>query len=282
MEIVNRISRMKEIIKDLKKEGKTIGLVLTMGCLHEGHLSLIKEARRMSDVVIASIFVNPKQFGPHEDYEKYPRNIAQDADILLKENVDYIFYPSADEMYSENFNTYVEVAELSQKLCGKSRPGHFRGVATVVIKLLNIVQPHYAFFGQKDAQQAIIIRRMIKDLNVDVEIITVPIVRDVDGLALSSRNIYLNEEERKAAIILYHALQQVHKLIKNGEKRTSKLIQEIKKTIESEPHAKIDYVEIVNLENLSAVKTVEKPSLIALAVYIGSTRLIDNIIVEAK
>lgn len=282
MEIVNRILRIKEIVKDLKKDEKTIGLVPTMGCLHEGHLSLVKEARRMSDVVIVSIFVNPKQFSPQEDYEEYPRNIAQDADILLKENVDYIFYPSNEEMYPENFKTYVEVADLSQKLCGKSRPGHFRGVATVVIKLLNIVQPHFAFFGQKDAQQALIIKRMIKDLNVDVEIITLPIVRDIDGLALSSRNMYLNEEERKAAIILHNALQQAHKLIKNGEKKTSKLIQEIKKIIESQPHARIDYVEIVDLENLSAVKTIEKPALIALAVYIGNTRLIDNIIVEAK
>ena len=282
MDIVNRISRMRELVKDIKKENKTIGFVPTMGCLHDGHLSLVTEARRMSDVVIVSIFVNPKQFGPNEDYEKYPRDITQDADILLKENVDYIFYPSADEMYPEIFKTYIDVAELSNKLCGKSRPGHFRGVTTVVMKLLNIVQPHFAFFGQKDAQQVIIIKRMIKDLNADVEIIALPILRDVDGLALSSRNLYLNEEERKAAVLIFRSLQQAHKSIKNGEKRSNKLMQEIKKCIETEPLAKIDYVEMVELDNLNPVKSIEKSVLIALAVFIGKTRLIDNIIVEAK
>ena len=279
MEIVNRISRMKEIIKDLKHDQKTIGFVPTMGCLHNGHLSLIKEARRMSDTIVVSIFVNPKQFSPGEDYEKYPRNITSDADLLLKEDVDYILYPSTDEMYPEHFKTIVEVTELSSRLCGKSRPGHFRGVTTVIIKLIHIVQPQFAFFGQKDAQQTAIIKRMVKDLNIEVEIIVLPIVRDVDGLALSSRNIYLNPEERQAAVILHTSLQSAHKLIKHGEKKAAKIIQEITKIIESEPRAKIDYVQIVDLENLEPVKTVDKNVLLALAVFIGNTRLIDNILI---
>jgi len=282
MEIVNRIQRMKEIIKDIKKDNKTIGFVPTMGCLHQGHLSLVREARRMSDYAIVSIFVNPKQFGPNEDYEKYPRNITKDAEILSQENVDYVFYPAVEEMYPENYRTYVIVEDLSDKLCGRSRPGHFKGVATIVLKLLNIIQPNFAFFGQKDAQQSIIIKKMIRDLNLDTEIIILPIVREPDGLAMSSRNLYLNPEERKAATVLFKSLQAANELIKDGEKKANKIIEKIKKIISNEPLAKIDYVEIVDLENLNPLKSLDKTALIAIAVYIGETRLIDNIIVREE
>ncbi len=282
MEVIQRIVRMKEIVNDLKQEKKIIGFVPTMGCLHEGHLSLVREARRMSDIVVVSIFVNPKQFGPNEDFEKYPRTIAKDTEILQKENVDYIFHPSVEEMYPASFRTYIEVEQLSQKLCGKSRPNHFKGVATVVMKLFNIVQPNFAFFGQKDAQQVIIIKRMIKDLNLNIEMITLPIIREPDGLALSSRNTYLNSEERKASTILYKALMKGKDIFQNGERKVAKISKAIIDTISSEPLAKIDYVEIVDLENLDALKIIEKNALIAIAVFIGSTRLIDNIIVEVK
>ncbi len=282
MEIVNRIQRMKEVIKDIKKDNKTIGFVPTMGCLHQGHLSLVREARRMSDYVIVSIFVNPKQFGPNEDYEKYPRNITKDAEILSQENVDYVFYPAVEEMYPENYRTYIIVEDLSDKLCGKSRPGHFKGVATIVLKLLNIIQPNFAFFGQKDAQQSIIIKRMIRDLNLDTEIIILPIVREPDGLAMSSRNLYLSSEERKAATVLFNSLQAAKELIKDGEKKASKIIERIKKIIADEPLAKIDYIEVVDLENLNPMKSLDKTALIAIAVYIGETRLIDNIIVREE
>lgn len=282
MEVIQRVARMKEIINDIKQEKKLIGFVPTMGCLHEGHLSLVREARKMSDVLIASIFVNPKQFGPNEDYERYPRNIAKDTELLQKENVDYIFYPTVEEMYPAGYKTYVEVEQLSQKLCGKSRPNHFRGVTTVVSKLFNIIQPNFAFFGQKDAQQTIIIKRMLKDLNSNIEIITMPIVREVDGLALSSRNVYLNPDERKAATILYKSLMKAKDLFQTGERKAAKISKAIIDVLSSEPLAKIDYIEIVDMENLDPLKTIEKNALIAIAIYVGSTRLIDNIIVEAK
>lgn len=282
MEVIQRVARMKEIINDVKQEKKLIGFVPTMGCLHEGHLSLVREARKMSDVLIVSIFVNPKQFGPNEDYERYPRNIAKDTELLQKESVDYIFHPTVEEMYPPGYKTYVEVEHLSQKLCGKSRPNHFRGVSTVVSKLFNIIQPNFAFFGQKDAQQTIIIKRMLKDLNSNIEIITLPIVRESDGLALSSRNVYLNPDERRAATILYKSLMKAKDLFGNGERKAAKISKAITDVLSSEPLAKVDYVEIVDVENIDPVKTIEKNALIAIAVYIGSTRLIDNIIVEAK
>jgi pantoate--beta-alanine ligase len=273
---------MKEVVSDLKEEKKLIGFVPTMGCLHEGHLSLVREARRMSDIVVVSIFVNPKQFGPNEDYDRYPRNIAKDTELLQKENVDYVFHPSVEEMYPAGYRTYVVVEDLSEKLCGKSRPNHFRGVATVVMKLFNIVQPNFAFFGQKDAQQVVIIKRMLKDLNSNIEIITLPIIREPDGLALSSRNNYLNSEERKAATVLYKSLMKAKELIQSGEHKSAKISKAIIDMITQEPLAKIDYVEIVDLENLEPVKTVGKNTLIAIAVYIGTTRLIDNIIAEVR
>ncbi|OGF64520.1 MAG: pantoate--beta-alanine ligase [Candidatus Fischerbacteria bacterium RBG_13_37_8] len=282
MENINRIARMKELVKDIKKECKTIGFVPTMGALHEGHLSLVREARRMSDVVVVSVFVNPKQFGPGEDFEHYPRNIAQDTELLQKENVDYVFHPAVEEMFPNTYKTYIIVEDLSAKLCGKSRPGHFRGVTTVVMKLFNIVHPNFVFFGQKDAQQALIIKRMLKDLASDIEFIILPIVRDPNGLAFSSRNEYLTPEERNAAPILYAALMKAHERIKKGEKKAAKILSLINEMISSEPLAKIDYIEIVDLENLEPVKSIEKTTLIALAVFFGTTRLIDNIIVEAR
>src|SRR5205085_6369970 len=207
MEIIQRVLQMKEISKKARSEGKVFGLIPTMGFLHEGHMALVREARKMSDVVVVSIFVNPTQFAPQEDFEKYPRDITRDAEMLAEEKVDYIFVPKTEEMYPENYRTYVKVRELSEKLCGASRPDHFEGVTTIVMKLFHIVDPHFAFFGQKDAQQLVIIRKMVHDMNMDVEVVRVPTVRDLDGLALSSRNSYLTPEERKAAPVLFRALE---------------------------------------------------------------------------
>ena len=282
MKIVNTVKEMKKIIKNLKEEKKVIGFVPTMGYLHEGHLSLIRKSVKKTDRTIVSIFVNPTQFGPSEDYDRYPRDIERDKRLLKREKVDYLFHPSVEEMYPPEYKTYVEVTELQDKLCGHSRPGHFRGVCTIVLKLFNIVQPDIAFFGQKDAQQAIIIKRMARDLNLDVKIEIMPIIREKDGLAISSRNTYLSLEERKQATVLYRSLQLAKELIENGEKNSELIISRMRKLIESEPSAKIDYVEIVDIEELNPVKEIKNKALIALAVYIGNTRLIDNIIVNGK
>ena len=282
MKIVKTVKGMKEIIRDLKKQGKIIGFVPTMGYLHEGHLSLIRESVRKADNTVVSIFVNPTQFGPNEDYERYPRDIERDEDLLIEEKADYLFYPSVKEMYPEDYKTYVEVKELQDKLCGRSRPGHFRGVCTIVLKLFNIVQPDIAFFGQKDAQQAIIIKRMVRDLNLDVEIKVLPIVREKDGLAMSSRNAYLNPEQRKSATVLYKSLKLARGLIEKGERNANTIISKMKELIDAEPLAKIDYIEIVDLEELNPLEEIKDKALIALAIYVGKTRLIDNIIVNNK
>ncbi len=282
MEIIQRILHMKETCKKTKSEGKIIGFVPTMGYLHEGHLSLVREARKMSDVVVVSIFVNPAQFGPGEDFEKYPRDPTRDAELLANENVDYIFLPRPEEVYPENFLTSVRVKQLSEQLCGNSRPGHFEGVTTVVLKLFHMVEPHFAFFGQKDAQQLVIIRRMVKDLNMDVEIVRVPIVREPDGLAMSSRNVYLSPEERKAATVLYRALDHALARIEERERKSKTLLKEMREIIQTEPLAQIDYLAATNLIDLKDVKTLRGKCLIALAVYFGTTRLIDNIIVEVE
>ena len=271
---------MKGVVRELKAQGKTIGFVPTMGYLHEGHVSLVRKSIEKSDVTVVSIFVNPAQFGPREDFKEYPRDIDRDTRILEAEGVDYVFYPHQDEMYFQGYKTYVEVHDLQNKLCGRSRPAHFRGVCTVVLKLFHIVSPDLAFFGQKDAQQAIILKRMVKDLNLEVEIEVLPIVRDSDGLALSSRNKYLKREERRAALVLAESLQKAKELIWGGEKRAPFIIGEMVKMIAEEPLARIDYVEIVDVEELSPVETLEKEVLIALAVYVGRTRLIDNMAVE--
>lgn len=280
MEVFSKINDLKRKLKEERKKGKSIGFVPTMGYLHEGHLSLVRESVKENDVTVVSIFVNPIQFGPGEDFNRYPRDIERDKKLLEKEGVDYLFFPSNEEMYPAGYKTFVEVNELGKKLCGKSRPGHFKGVTTVVLKLFNIVQPDRAYFGQKDAQQAIIIKKMVQDLNMDVEIVVMPIVREEDGLAMSSRNVYLDEDERKNATVLYRSLKEAEKLIKGGEKDAEKIKNRMREIVMSYPKAVIDYIEIVDTEELNPVNPIKGKVLIALAVYIGKARLIDNIIVE--
>lgn len=282
MEIIHRVLQMKELSKKARSEGKIIGFIPTMGFLHEGHLTLVREARKMSDLSVVSIFVNPAQFAPGEDFEKYPRDITRDAEMLAGENVDLVFVPKAEEMYPENYLTYVNVRELSKQLEGVTRPTHFEGVTTVVMKLFHIVDPHFAFFGQKDAQQLVIIRRMVRDLNMDVEIIRVPIVREPDGLAMSSRNTYLTPEQRKAAPVLFKALQQAQALIEKGERKSKTILKEMREIIEKEPLARIDYISAADLVELKDIKSIKGKCLISLAVYFGVTRLIDNIIIETQ
>lgn len=276
MEIITTVAEMKERVRAWKAEGLSIGLTPTMGALHEGHMSLMEAARKNCDKVVASVFVNPLQFGPDEDYENYPRDLERDAAIAESKGVDVVFHPSVEEMYPENYNTYVVMETLTDTLCGASRPGHFRGVCTVVNKLFNIVQPDKAFFGQKDAQQLAIIMRMVSDLNMNLEVIGCPIVREDDGLAKSSRNTYLSDEERTAALCLSRAIFKAQEMIEAGERDSATIARVVTNTIEEEPLAKIDYVEVVNLGNMQPVETLPESGLVAIAVYIGSTRLIDN------
>jgi pantoate--beta-alanine ligase len=257
-----------------------MGLVPTMGALHAGHRSLVRAARKQSDAVAVSIFVNPTQFGPDEDFRRYPRDLEGDCALLEQAGADVVFAPSAEEMYPRGAVTWVTVEGLSERLCGKSRPGHFRGVATVVAKLFHIVEPDLAFFGQKDAAQVAIIRRMVRDLNIPVTIAVCPIVRESDGLALSSRNAYLSPEERKMALVLYASLQQAQKLFASGQRDSAKLAAEGRKAFAGQPAARLDYFEIVDPETLAPVATVDTPSLVAVAAFIGNTRLIDNILLE--
>lgn len=271
---------MQRTSNKYKLQGKSIGFVPTMGALHEGHLSLIRKARKENDLVVVSIFVNPTQFGPREDFKKYPRDLKRDTDLCKKEGVDIIFYPDTAEIYPANYKTYCLVTDLSDVLCGLSRPGHFKGVATVVTKLFNLVQPDIAYFGQKDAQQAIIIKRLVRDLNMSLEIKVMPTVREKVGLALSSRNIYLNEQERKDAIVLSESLALAKGLIKKRLKDADKIIKRMRQFIQKKNTAKIDYISIVDLDNLKPVKKISNKCLIALAVWIGKTRLIDNIVID--
>ena len=282
MELINRRQRMGSVARKIRREqDKTIGLVPTMGALHEGHLSLVREARRMCDVVVVSVFVNPAQFGPGEDFEKYPRDLTKDTALLTDYNVDYIFAPTVDEIYPKGFSTYVTVEGLSEQLEGSSRPGHFRGVATVVTILLNTVRPDFAFFGQKDAQQALVIRRLVKDLAFDTEIVVLPTVREDSGLAISSRNLYLTSEEQQAATVIHRALKTVKNAYKDGERSAGRLADLVRSTIEHEPRARLDYVSISDAETLDRLDRLdERPVLVALAVYIGKTRLIDNTILN--
>ena len=282
MEIINRRQRMSSVARKIRREqDRTVGLVPTMGALHEGHLSLVREARRMCDVVVVSVFVNPTQFGPGEDFEHYPRDLTKDTALLTDYNVDYIFAPPVEEMYPKGFSTYVNVEGLSEPLEGASRPGHFRGVATVVTILLNTVRPDFAFFGQKDAQQALVIRRLVKDLALDTEIVILPIVREDSGLAISSRNLYLTPDEQKSATILHKALVQAKQAFKDGERNASRITDLIRQTVESEPRARLDYVTIADAETLEKLERVDdRPTLIALAAYVGKTRLIDNLILN--
>jgi len=278
MEVVTKIKQMQAISDSLRKEGKKIGFVPTMGALHKGHLSLMREAKLNNDVVIISIFVNPIQFGAGEDYQTYPRNFNKDKELAKNVGVDIIFYPEVEEMYPREILTFVEVKKLTEGLCGRFRPGHFQGVTTVVAKLFNITKPHTTYFGQKDYQQAVVIKRMIEDLNLDLEIIILPTIRDKDGLALSSRNAYLNKEERKSAVILYKSLQLAKQLLDLGERQTKEIIRQMNDLIKTEKLAQPQYLEIVDSQTLEPVEIVEKEVLIALAVKIGKTRLIDNML----
>ncbi len=279
---INTAAEMQDAMNREKSLGKTIGFVPTMGFLHQGHLSLVRESLKKAEVTVVSIFVNPTQFGPQEDFKDYPRDIHRDSEILEKEGVDYLFAPRNEVMYPEGYKTYVEVSGLQDKLCGRSRPGHFRGVCTVVLKLFNIVEPDFAFFGQKDAQQAIILKRMAADLNLKVKVEALPIVREEDGLALSSRNTYLSQEERRAALILSKSLGEARQIVENGERDAGRVTNRIREMIGREPLARIDYVEIVDIANLDPVNNIEKEALAALAVFVGKVRLIDNTILRVK
>ncbi len=278
MEIITNIKQMQNRSDELRKEGKKIGFVPTMGALHDGHLSLMRQAKLDNNVVIISIFVNPIQFMSGEDYQTYPKDFSRDKELAEKVGVNIIFYPDVEEMYPEKLLTFVEVEELTKGLCGRFRPRHFRGVTTVVAKLFNITKPHTTYFGQKDYQQDLVIKRMIEDLNFDLEIVIMPTVRDKDGLALSSRNTYLNKEERKAALVLYKSLQKAKELLDSGQREAKKIISEMNKLISSEKLAQPQYIKIVNSQILMPVEIIEKEVLVALAVKIGKTRLIDNML----
>lgn len=280
MEVIKEIENMQKIAHQWHKKDLIIGFVPTMGYLHEGHLSLVRLAREKANKVVVSIFVNPLQFGPSEDYHVYPRDPKRDLDLLEKEKVDVVFMPDAEKMYPQNFQTFVEVSNLTKGLCGTYRPNHFRGVTTVVLKLFNIIKPHFAVFGEKDYQQLKVIQQMVRDLNLELDIISHPIVRERDGLAMSSRNIYLTEEERRSALSLYQALKLAERLIIGGERDVSKIKKLIQDYIEKFPYTKVQYVEIVDPETLEGVKEIKNNVLIALAVYVGKTRLIDNKLVK--
>ena len=275
MKTIKTIAEMKQLRQQL---AEPVGFVPTMGYLHEGHLALVRQARKENPSVVVSIFVNPTQFGPQEDIKLYPRDPQRDLALLEKERADIVFMPSADEMYPPQFSSWVEVGRVTERLEGASRPGHFRGVTTVVAKLFNIIQPTRAYFGQKDAQQAVVIRKMVADLNMNLEIVTVPTVREPDGLAMSSRNTYLNPEERRAALVLYQALCLAEKLWSQGETDAQRLRQKILALIQKEPLATIDYVSVADAETLDELDIVKPPALVSMAVRIGKTRLIDNIV----
>jgi len=278
MELIHSVEKMQTRAHELKRAGKSIALVPTMGAFHEGHLSLMREGRKSADVLLVSLFVNPAQFGQDEDFERYPRTLEHDRQLAKEIGVDIIFAPHDEDMYPSGYKTYVTVESMSRNLCGISRPTHFRGVTTIVLKLLNIAQPDVAFFGWKDAQQFLILKKMVEDLNLPVKMAGLPIVREPDGLAMSSRNRYLNPEERKDALSLYKALQVVESLIEKGEDNCETLKNKMKKIITGEPTARIDYIEIVSMTTLEPITRIEKGNtLIALAVYTGATRLIDNI-----
>ncbi|HLC95806.1 MAG TPA: pantoate--beta-alanine ligase [Candidatus Nanoarchaeia archaeon] len=280
MKVMENIREMQAFADSARAKGKTIGFVPTMGCLHEGHLSLIRRARKETDIVVVSIYVNPLQFAPHEDFAQYPRNFKTDAAMCKKEKVDLIFYPDDNEMYTSPL-TSIEVDWLSKPMCGASRPHFFQGVATVVSKLFNIVKPHKAYFGQKDYQQSLVIRKMVKDLNFPIEIVTCPIFREKDGLAMSSRNKYLNEDQRKQAAVLCRSLELAQALIQNGERRAAGVRHAIKKELQ-QTSAKIDYIEIRDARTLHELDALKGQIVIAVAAYFGTTRLIDNIILDVK
>lgn len=280
MKVLSTIAEITEYTAELKKAGKTIGLVPTMGALHEGHLTLMRAARADNDVVIASVFVNPIQFGPNEDYDKYPRMFETDCAKLESVNVDAVFHPDPAEMYPQGFCTYVNVdGEFTRKLCGASRPGHFRGVATVVTRLMNLSRADRAYFGQKDAQQVCVIKRFVNDLNIPVQVVMVPINREDSGLARSSRNAYLSDTEKQQALCLSRSLRKAEAAYAGGEKNVAALLKIVRDELAAEPAADVEYVELYDFPTLEPIETVEKESLMAMAVRIGKTRLIDNIII---
>jgi pantoate--beta-alanine ligase len=281
LETIRTIAWMKEKARAAKQEGRVLGLVPTMGALHAGHLALLQRARQECSPVFASIFLNPKQFAANEDLSRYPRPLEEDLAKLKAACVDGVFLPEALEMYPPGFSTYVHVERLSERLEGRSRPGHFRGVTTVVLKLLEIVQPNYAYFGRKDAQQAGMVQKMVRDLNVDTEIVLCPIVREEDGLAMSSRNVYLTEEERKAAVVLFRALKAAEEALHSGVLDTVRLQKAMRQVLDAEPRAKVDYAEVVDAETFEPVVQVGRRSYALLAVHVGSTRLIDNLLMES-
>jgi pantoate--beta-alanine ligase len=282
METIRTIAWMKEKAKEARLEQRVIGFVPTMGALHAGHMALVERAKKECSPVYASIFLNPKQFGPKEDLSKYPQPIEEDAAKLEAAKIDGLFLPDAAEMYPPGFSTYVQVGGLSERLEGKSRPGHFRGVTTVVLKLLEIVQPHFAYFGRKDAQQARMVQQMVRDLNVDTEIVLCAIVREADGLAMSSRNLYLNAEERKAATVLSRALRAAAREVGSGVRDALQLQQAMQTVLAGEPRARVDYAEIVDAGTFEPVVRVGRRSYAVVAAFIGKTRLIDNLLIEAE
>lgn len=279
MIVVEKIIEMKKISESVRKE-KRVGFVPTMGFLHDGHLSLIRKSKEMTDFTVVSIFVNPTQFGPNEDYERYPRDIARDKALLEKEGIDVLFFPKVEEMYPKGYKTFVRVIQMEDYLCGRVRKGHFQGVATVVTKLFNIVKPHLAFFGMKDYQQLKIIETMVRDLNMDVEIVPCPTVREEDGLAMSSRNSYLKPEERKKATNIYKALMRGREIFLNGERDSAKILEEVKGSLSKVEGLEIEYVSVVHPETLEDVERITDSAVLATAVRIGSTRLIDNVILK--
>jgi pantoate--beta-alanine ligase len=278
MEIIERIKEMKTFSSKARQEGKTIAFVPTMGFFHEGHLNLMREGRKRCDLVIVSLFVNPTQFGPSEDFQKYPRNFERDRKMAEEVGVDLLFAPLSKEMYPPDHQTVVRVEKVTRGLCGRSRPTHFQGVATVVTMLFNIVMPHIAIFGEKDFQQLATIRQMVKDLHMDVKTIGMPTVREADGLAMSSRNIYLRPEERQAALSLHRSLKRAEQLLQKGERKAEKILKEMEGIVLSEPLVKIDYIQVCNPTTLEDLIEIEGDVVIALAAYVGKTRLIDNLI----
>jgi len=280
MKICHTIDEMRATRHAARRKGKTVGLVPTMGALHEGHLSLVRMARAQCDLVVVSIFINPLQFGPQEDLAKYPRNFDRDRDLLEREGVEVIFAPTVEEMYPAGAITYVTVEALSDRLCGRSRPGHFRGVTTVVSKLFHIVEPDRAFFGQKDAAQSVIIRRMVRDLDIPVQVVIGPIVREPDGLAMSSRNAYLDASQRLSALVLHRSLLAVQERFDRGERKVQALIEAGKQVFSEDPSVRLDYLEIVDPETLDPVDDLSQRALVAVAAFVGKARLIDNVVLS--
>jgi len=280
VKVIKSIGSMKKLSFGFKKKGISIGLVPTMGYLHDGHLSLVKEAKKRNDVVVVSIFVNPTQFGPKEDLKNYPRDLKKDIKLLSKYDVDAVFYPDASDIYPKGYKTYIKVEGLSDKLCGRSRPIHFRGVATIVAKLFNIIKPDAAYFGEKDFQQQVIIKKMVSDLNMDVRVVSMPTVRESDGIAMSSRNSYLSKKERMKALVINRALKMAKILVKSGVRNASKVKAAMSQLMRSAKGLKIDYISICDPNTLEETNIIKGKSLIATAAYIGKTRLIDNILVR--